>query len=176
MGARTEPLYTGIGRLIFPLPRSTAKRRVRKKSSFSVPNLKKKEVFHYWFHLQSLLWGVRPTSCDIKIEEIAVKDGLHHARHHGDLVEEAFCVITPHPVCDVESAVQAEEEQVVCGDGLRLPGFGDHEELRHYGHGLQEDGEGPQDLGGTTRKEGVKPSRAGGDTRKLTTKLLLNTD
>lgn len=122
---------------------------------------KKKEIFHSWFNLQSPLWGLWPTSCDVKIEEIAVKDRLHHARHHGDLVEEAFCVITPHPVCDVESAVQAEEEQVVCGDGLRLPGFGDHEELRHYGYGLQENGEGPQDLGGTTRKERVKLSRAG---------------
>lgn len=109
------------------------------------------------FNLQSSLWGVWPTSRDVKIEEIAVKDGLHHSRHHGDLVEEAFCVIAPHPVCDVESAVQAKEEQVVCRDGLRLPGFGDHEELRHNGHGLQEDGEGPQDLGGTTRKGKVKP-------------------
>lgn len=74
------------------------------------------------------------TSGDVKIEEIAVKDGLHHPRHHGDLVEEAFRVIAPHPVCDVEGAVKAEEEQVVRGDGLRLPGFGDHEELRHDGH------------------------------------------
>lgn len=155
MGAWTEPPYTGIGRLIFPLPRSTAKRGVRKKSSFSVSNKKK------GFNLQSPLWGVWPTSRDVKIEEIAVKDGLHHSRHHGDLVKEAFCVITPHPVCDVESAVQAKEEQVVRRDGLRLPGFGDHEELRHNGHGLQKDGEGPQDLGGTTRKGKVNPRRAG---------------
>lgn len=69
-------------------------------------------------------------------------------------------MITPHPVCDVESAVKAKEEQVVCSDGLCLPGFGDHEELWHYGHCLQEDGEGPQDLGGTTRKERVKLRRA----------------
>lgn len=89
-----------------------------------------------------------PTSCDVKIEEITVKDGLHHSRHHGDLVEEALCVITPHPVSDIESAVKPKEEQVVGSDGLRFPSFGDHEELRHDGHCLQEDGEGPQDLGG----------------------------
>lgn len=107
-----------------------------------------------------------PTSCDVKIEEITVKDGLHHSRHHGDLVEEALCVITPHPVSDIEGAVKPEEEQVVGSDGLRFPGFGDHEELRHDGHCLQEDGEGPQDLGGTIRKERVKLQ-----TLKVTTKL-----
>lgn len=94
-----------------------------------------------------------PTSCDVKIEEIAVKDRLHHSRDDGDLVEEAFCVIAPHPVCDVEGAVEPQEEQVVGRDGLGLARFGDHEELRHYGHRLQEDGEGPQDLGGAIRKE-----------------------
>lgn len=70
-------------------------------------------------------------------------------------------MVTPHPVCNVESTVKAKEEQVVCRDGLRLPGFGDHEELRHYGHCLQEDGEGPQDLGGSTRRERVKLRRPG---------------
>lgn len=94
-----------------------------------------------------------PTSRDVKIEEIAIKDRLHHSRHDGDLVEEAFCVIAPHPVCDVEGAVKPKEEEVVGSDGLGLARFGDHEELRHYGHRLQEDGEGPQDLGGAIRKE-----------------------
>lgn len=86
------------------------------------------------------------TFCDVEVEEIAVEDGLHDAGHHRDLVEEALCVIAPHPVGDVEGSVEAEEEQVVGGDGLRLAGLGDHEELWHYGHCFQKDGEGPQDL------------------------------
>lgn len=57
-------------------------------------------------------------------------------------------MVTPHPVGYVEGSVEAEEEQVVGGDGLCLTGLGNHEELRHYGHRLQEDGEGPQDLDG----------------------------
>lgn len=93
------------------------------------------------------------TPCDVKVEEIAVENGLHDAGHHGDLVEEALGVVTPHPVGYVEGSVEAEEEQVVGGDGLRLAGLGDHEELRHYGHGLQEDGEGPQDLDGISERE-----------------------
>lgn len=62
-------------------------------------------------------------------------------------------MVTPHPVDYVEGSVEAEEEQVVGGDGLRLASLGDHEELWHYGHRLQEDGEGPQDLGGIIERE-----------------------
>lgn len=68
-------------------------------------------------------------------------------------------MVTPHPVGDVQGSVEAEEEQVVGGDGFRLARLGDHEELRHYGHRLQENGEGPQDLGGMSVKgtdEGLK--------------------
>ena len=99
-----------------------------------------------------LLWSLL-TLCDVKVEEVAVEDGLHDAGHHGDLIEEALGVVTPHPVGDVEGSVEAEEEQVVGGDGLRLAGLGDHEELRHDGHRLQEDGEGPQDLDGNSERE-----------------------
>lgn len=86
------------------------------------------------------------TLCDVKVEEITVKDGLHHARHHSDLVKETLRVVPPHPVSYVERSVQAQEEQVMCGDGLRLARLGNHEQLRHYGHSLQEDGESPHDL------------------------------
>lgn len=92
------------------------------------------------------------TPREVKVEEITVEDGLHNARHHRDLVKEALRVVTPHPVGYVEGSVEAEEEQVVGGDGLRLAGLGDHEELGHYGHRLQEDGEGPEDLGGIGRR------------------------
>ena len=34
----------------------------------------------------------------------------------------------------------------MAGDRLGLPGLGDHEELGQDGHGLQVDGEGPEDL------------------------------
>ena len=87
------------------------------------------------------------TPGEVEIEEVAVKDGLHHTGHHGDLVKEALCVVAPHPVGQVEQAVQTQEEQVVGGDRLRLSGVGDHEQLWQDGHRLQVDGEGPQDLG-----------------------------
>ena len=83
---------------------------------------------------------------DVQVEEVAVQDGLDDAGHHGDEVEEALEVEAPDPVDEVQGAVEAQEEQVVRGDGLRLPGLADHEELRQDGHRLQVDGEGPQDL------------------------------
>lgn len=98
--------------------------------------------------------GPAPTLCDVQVEEVAVEDGLHHARHHGDLVEDALRVVAPHPVGDVECAVEAQEEEVVGGDGLGLARLGDHEQLWHDGHRLQEDGEGPQDLGKGNRPGG----------------------
>ena len=83
---------------------------------------------------------------DVQVEEVAVQDGLHNAGHHGDEVKEALEVEAPDPVDEVQGAVEAQEEQVVGGDGLCLPGLADHEELRQDGHRLQVDGEGPQDL------------------------------
>lgn len=88
----------------------------------------------------------KPTFRDIKIEEVTVQDSLYHSSHDGDHIEEAFEIVTPDPVEDVEGPVQAQTEQVVCGDGLRLASFADHEELRQDCHWLQVDGEGPKDL------------------------------
>lgn len=87
-----------------------------------------------------------PTFCDIKVEEVTVQYSLHHSGDDGDQIEEAFEIVTPDPVEDVEGPVQAQAEQVVGGDGLRLAGLADHEELRQDCHRLQVDGEGPQDL------------------------------
>lgn len=76
----------------------------------------------------------KPTFCDIKVEEVTVQDSLHHSSHDGDHIEEAFEIVTPDPVEDVECTVQAQAEQVVCGDGLRLASLADHEELRQDCH------------------------------------------
>ena len=83
---------------------------------------------------------------DVQVEEVTVQDGLDNAGHHSNEVEEALEVEAPDPVDEVQGAVEAQEEQVVGGDGLCLPGLADHEELRQDGHRLQVDGEGPQDL------------------------------
>lgn len=71
---------------------------------------------------------------DVQVEEVAVQDGLDDAGHHGDEVEEALEVEAPDPVDEVQGSVEAQEEQVVGGDGLRLPGLADHEELWQDGH------------------------------------------
>ena len=68
--------------------------------------------------------------------------------NHGNEVKEALEIEAPDPVDEVQGAVEAQEEQVVGGDGLRLPGLADHEELWQDGHRLQVDGEGPQYLRG----------------------------
>jgi len=83
---------------------------------------------------------------DVEIEEVAVEDGLDATGYDGDDVIERFRVVSVDPVEDVEPPVGAKGEQVVAGDGLRLPRFADHEELGQDGHGLQVDGERPQDL------------------------------
>ena len=71
---------------------------------------------------------------DVEVEEVAVEDRLDQACHDGDEVEEALEVEAPDPVDEVQGSVEAQEEQVVGGDGLRLPGLADHEELRQDGH------------------------------------------
>jgi len=83
---------------------------------------------------------------DVKVEEVAVEDGLHAPGHDGDDVIEALRVVPEDPVENVEAPVGAEGEQVVAGDGFRLAGLANHEELGEDGHALQVDGEGPEDL------------------------------
>ena len=83
---------------------------------------------------------------DVKIEEVAVENGLNAAGDDSDDVIEALEVVAVDPVEDVEAAVGAKGEQVVAGDRLGLPGLGDHEQLGQDGDTLQVDGEGPQDL------------------------------
>jgi len=97
-------------------------------------------------HGQAHLLTSSENSGDVKVEEVTVEDSLHHSGHHSDLVEEALGVVAPDPVGQVEGPVQAEEQQVVCGDGLGLTRVGDHEQLWQNGHRLQVDGEGPEDL------------------------------
>lgn len=83
---------------------------------------------------------------DIKVEEVTVEDGLDQTGHNGDHVKEAFKVETPDPVEEIEGPIQAQAEQVVGGDRLRLASLADHEELRQDRHRLQVDRECPQDL------------------------------
>lgn len=87
-----------------------------------------------------------PTFGDVEIEEVTVEDGLYHPGNDSDLVVEILRVVPPDPVGNVESTVEAQEEEVVCRDGLRFPCLADHEELRKDSHRLQVDGEGPEYL------------------------------
>lgn len=83
---------------------------------------------------------------NVQIEEVAVQDGLDEASHNGNHVKEALEVETPDPVEEIEGSVQAQEEQIMGGDGLGLTSLADHKELRQDGHRLQVDGESPKDL------------------------------
>ena len=106
-----------------------------------------KQRIHRWQNINQR-WTFRWTLTfgDIKVEEVTVEDGLHHAGHNGDHVEETLEVKAPDPVEEVQGPVETQEKQVVGGDGLRLARLTDHEELGQDGHRLQVDGECPQDL------------------------------
>lgn len=88
----------------------------------------------------------KPTFGDIKVEEVTVEDSLDHTGHNGDHIKEAFKVVTPDPVEDIEGPIQTQAEQVVGGNCLCLASLADHEELRQDCHRLQVDGERPEDL------------------------------
>ena len=57
---------------------------------------------------------------DVKIEEVAVEDGLDTPGNDGDDVVKPLDVVSVDPVHDVEAAVGAESEEIVAGDGLGL--------------------------------------------------------
>lgn len=74
---------------------------------------------------------------------------MYHSRHHCNLVIEVLSLVPPDPVGQVERPVQAQEEQVVGGNGLGFPSLADHEELGQDGHRFQVDRESPEDLQGS---------------------------
>jgi len=71
---------------------------------------------------------------DVQVEEVTIQDGLHDTSNDGDQVKEAFKVVSPDPVDQVEGTVAAECEQIVSGDGFRFSRLTDHEQLREDGH------------------------------------------
>jgi len=87
-----------------------------------------------------------PNFSDIKIEEVAVENGLNASRNHSDRIKEILRVETIEPVEDVQRAVHAERKQIVTGDGFSLPRLTDHEQLWKDCHRLQVDGERPEYL------------------------------
>jgi len=80
---------------------------------------------------------------DVKIEEVAVEDGLDATGDDGDDVVEALEVVSVNPVGDVEGTIGSESEQVVAGDGLSFASFAHHEQLGQNCHRLHVDREGP---------------------------------
>lgn len=88
-------------------------------------------------------------AADVKVKEVAVEEGLDGAKDPDEpcrvsgLGEGAV-----DPVADVEGAVEAEAEDVVCGEVLDLAALLEEVDLRDDGDGLEDDREGPEDLHG----------------------------
>ena len=110
---------------------------------------------------------------DVKIEEVAVENGLDAAGDDSDDVIEALEVVAVDPVEDVEATVGAKSEQVVAGDRLGLPSLGDHEQLGQDGDTLQVDGEGPQDLHHAELVVHDKTEEDAGAKKELNTKCVV---
>lgn len=68
-------------------------------------------------------WRLSLTFGDVEVEEVQIEKGLHTACNDGNDVIEAFVVVPPHPVNNVECSVGAQSKEVVGGDGLRLAGL-----------------------------------------------------
>ena len=76
----------------------------------------------------------------------ATEDRLEAAPVDGDDVIEALIVISVDPVCEVQSTVGAENEDIAEDERLSFAGLSDHEELGDDGDTLQVDGECPENL------------------------------
>lgn len=78
--------------------------------------------------------ALKGTFCDVKVEEVTIKNSLDDTRHDGNHVEESLKVESPDPVEKVESTVDPQTEQIVGCDGLSLTGLTNHKELRQDSH------------------------------------------
>lgn len=84
----------------------------------------------------------------VDVEEVAVQNRLDDTSNDSDGVDLVVSLgeVSVDPVGDVKSAVAAESEEIVGGDGLGLAGALKHEELRKNSHRLKPNGEGPQNF------------------------------
>ena len=55
-------------------------------------------------------------------------------------------MVTVDPIENVEKSIDAQREEIVAGDRLRLAGSADHVQLRKDRHGFEIDGECPENL------------------------------
>lgn len=85
---------------------------------------------------------------DVQVEEVTIEDGLDNTSNNSDQVEEAFKVISPDPVDQIQSTVATKSKQVVGGDSFRFTRFTDHKQLWEDGNWFQVDTEGPEDFQG----------------------------
>jgi len=83
---------------------------------------------------------------DVKIEKVAVKDGLDTAGEDRDQVEEPLEIVSVSPVENVQSPVSTESEEVMGSNRFSLSGLANHEQLRQDRDGFHVNREGPQDL------------------------------
>lgn len=85
----------------------------------------------------------------VNVEKVAVENRLDNTGDDGDPVHLVLGLgkVAVDPVGDVQRAVASEGEEIMGRDGLSLARALQHEQLRENGHGLEPDGEGPQDLG-----------------------------
>lgn len=82
----------------------------------------------------------------VNVEEVRVQNRLDDASQNGNWINITVCEVPIYPVGDVEGTVNAEGEQVVCGDVLCFPCALKHEELGEDRNRLEPDGESPQHL------------------------------
>ena len=96
-----------------------------------------------------------------------IHNGLDTAAHDGDNIIETLIVVAVDPVEDVEAPIQGNRIDVEHDVGLGLPGLDDHHELGDEGHGLQVDGECPQNLHDTELVVDGQGQDQAGDDQKL---------
>lgn len=91
----------------------------------------------------------------VDIEKVRVEQSLDDPSDDGNRLEGSLegglGEVSPDPVGDVECPIQAEGEQIVCGNRVRFSSALQHEQLGQNGDRFQPNRECPKDLGGVSR-------------------------
>lgn len=93
-------------------------------------------------------------------KEVGIENCLHDARQNRNLIKVAFGEIAIDPVRDIQRAIDAQREEIMRGDGLRLPRALQQKQLRQDCNRLEPDAECPQDF-----RRGVFVGEDGGEDR-----------
>jgi hypothetical protein len=82
----------------------------------------------------------------VDVEKVRIQECLDYTCHDGYRLEAVLCEVTVNPIRYIESAVEPQGKEVMCGDSICFSGALEHKKLWKDSDGFKPYGKGPKYL------------------------------